>query len=133
MKKRNMILAGLVLCALHATQSRAAETGDLPFFPSMPKLEYAFDAALMADMLTTADIHNHPPLIETNPILGQHPSAGKIAAYGAGVAVFHALITYELVSQGVPSPIVTAWEAVSIGVELGYTGHNLSLGCKLRF
>lgn len=118
---------------LVASQAHCAETGDAPFFPSMPKLEYAFDAALAADMLTTADIHNHPPLVETNPLLGTHPSAAKIAAYGAGAAIFHALITYELVSQDVPKPIVTAWEVLSIGVELGYTGHNLKLGCRFKF
>lgn len=132
MKKRNVFLSAVILLAMHATQSRAAETGELPFFPAMPKLEWAFDAALAADMLTTADIHRHN-LVETNFVLGQHPSTAKIAAYGAGVAIFHALITYELVSQDVPKPLITAWEAVSIGIEVGYTGHNLSLGCKLRF
>jgi hypothetical protein len=103
------------------------------FISTQPALEFVFDAALAADMLTTADIKNHPPLVETNPILGQHPSDGKIAAYGAGVALLHAAITYEMVSNDVPKPLVTAWELIGIAVEAGYTARNYRLGLRVKF
>lgn len=132
------IFAFLLLAVLLCKQSKADEHyGN--FITTQPPLEFVFDAALTADMLTTADIKNTRykntglPYVETNPILGQHPGTGKIAAYGAGVALIHAAITYEMVSQDVPKPIIYAWELLSIGVELGYTAHNLSVGCKVRF
>lgn len=103
------------------------------FVSTQPALEFVFDAALTADMLTTAQIKNQHYYVETNPILGQHPSDGKIAAYGAGCALLHAAITYELVSQDVPKPIIYAWELLSIGVETGYVVHNYKLGLKVRF
>jgi hypothetical protein len=126
------LFAVLLLLLSIAARSKADENyGN--FITTQPKLEFVFDAALAADMLTTADIKNHPPLIETNPLLGQHPSDGKIAAYGLGVAALHAAITYEMVSQGVPKPIVTAWELIGIVVEAGYTAHNYRLGMRIKF
>lgn len=131
MKTRNLILASLVLCGLHAT-ARSAETGDLPFFPSMPKLEYVYDVAMTVDMLQTLNIR-HGNFRETNAMLGERPGAGRVAAYGLGCIALHALVTYELVSQGVPRPIVTAWEIVSIGYEGQAIAHNYSIGLKMRF
>ena len=103
-----------------------------PFFKTLPKSEWAFTAAIAADMLTTYDIRHHKALDETNAILGPHPSGTTIAAYGLSCAVLHSLITYELVSQNVPAPIVNAWEYITIGVEVGYVVHNYSLGLRIR-
>src|SRR5260370_1342871 len=90
------VFATLLLLLSIASRSKADENyGN--FITTQPKLEFVFDAALMADMLTTAQIKNHPPLVETNPLLGQHPSDAKIAAYGLGAAALHAAITYEMV------------------------------------
>lgn len=130
--KTGAAFAVLLLIMVLCKQAKADEHyGN--FVTTQPALEFVFDAALTADMLTTAQIHNHPPLIETNPILGQHPSTGKIALYGLGVATLHAAITYEMISQDVPKPIITAWELLSIGVEVGYTAHNYSLGVRMKF
>jgi hypothetical protein len=93
----------------------------------LPPAEYVFDAALAADMLTTADIHNHARLYETNPILGRHPSEARIAIYGATSALAHAGVTLLL-----PRRFVEAWEALSIGVEVGYVAHNYHLGLRLK-
>lgn len=123
----SFLLLAVVLCK----QAKADEHyGN--FITTQPPLEFVFDAALTADMLTTADIHN-TKWVETNPLLGEHPSAGKIAAYGAGVALIHAAITYEMVSNDVPKPIIYVWELIGIGVEVSYTAHNYRLGCKMRF
>jgi hypothetical protein len=98
-----------------------------------PATELLFDVALAADMATTADIKNHPGIHETNPILGAHPSDGKIAAYGACAGLIHAAITYEMVEHHAPGFIVQAWEFLGTAVEVGYAEHNRRLGLKLRF
>jgi hypothetical protein len=121
------LLAGF-LCA----NAKADDSHYGNFITTQPKLEFVFDAALMADMMTTADIKN-TDLVETNPILGQRPSDAKIAAYGLTMAGLHAAITYEMVSNDVPRGIITAWELVSIGVEAGYVAHNYHLGLRIKF
>ncbi len=105
------------------------------FFTSQPKLEYVFDAALLADMLTTNDIHYFPAnkMVEYNPLLGSRPGPGAVAAYGLTAAALHAAITYELVSQNAPSQLITVWEALSIGVEAGFVAHNYSVGLRVKF
>jgi hypothetical protein len=144
------IVLALFMCAnAHADDSHYGN-----FITTQPKLEFVFDAALMADIMTTADIKNHPQqcspamaningtgqqsvcsggLVETNPILGAHPSDAKIAAYGLTMAGLHAAITYEMVSNDVPRAIINAWELVSIGVEAGYVARNYRLGLRVRF
>jgi hypothetical protein len=116
------VLLLVVLCS----RAKATET---------PASEFVFDAALAADMLTTADIKNHPAsqVIETNPLLGQRPSDAKIAAYGAIMAGLHYGITRELVNQDVPSVVVQTWEWVGIFVEAGYVAHNYHLGLRVKF
>lgn len=104
-----------------------------PYWKSMPKSEYVFFAAEAADMLTTLDIKNHPELRETNPILGDHPSDGKVISMCVGAALIHSAITYEFVDNNVPKPIIRAWEYISIGVETGFAVHNYSLGLRFRF
>jgi hypothetical protein len=126
------LLAFLLLAVLLCHRAKADDSyGN--FFTSQPKLEFVFDAALAADMLTTADIKNHPGLVETNPILGQHPSDAKIAGYGLAAAGLHAAVTYELVSQGVPRAIINTWELLGIGIETGYVAHNYKLGLRIKF
>jgi hypothetical protein len=129
----SMVIAALVGILLMVTQCARADEHYGNFVTTQPVEEFVFDAALAADMLTTADIKNHPNLIETNPILGQHPSDAKIAMYGASAALLHAAVTYELVSQDVPKPVIRVWEYLSIGVEVGYVTHNYKIGLKMRF
>jgi hypothetical protein len=128
-------LWALILWAALSTCSHAGTVEDEngnKVYTSMPKLEYVFDAALAADMLTTLDIKNHPGKIEeTNAILGKHPSDAKVITYGLACGAVHALITREMVNGHVPSVIVNVWEALSIGVEARAAGNNYRLG--LRF
>jgi hypothetical protein len=124
--------AALLLLGFLCANAKADDSHYGNFFTTQPKLEFVFDGALMADMMTTADIKN-TNLVETNPILGAHPSDAKIAAYGLAAAGLHAAITYEMVSNDVPRGIITAWELVSIGVETGYVAHNYRLGLRIKF
>lgn len=107
---------------------------ELPnFWRAMPKAEWLFDAALAADMLTTYDIRRHPELEEKNVLLGAHPNGAQIAGYGLLMAGLHAAITYELVREDVPTPVVAVWELVTIGIETAYTVNNYRLGLRCRF
>ena len=132
-----VLIATAILIATAFVQSAfAADVTDEEhygnFITSQPELEFVFDTLLTLDMLQTANI-KHTQYVETNPLLGERPSDAKIAAYGASVALLHAAITYEMVSQNVPKPIITAWEFIGTGIEAGYVGHNYKFGVKVRF
>jgi len=98
-----------------------------------PVTEWVYQGAAFADMLTTLDISRHPNLVEENPLMGQHPSDGKVLGYFAATGVLHYLVTRELVRENVPAPIVQTWEALGIGLEVGLVAHNYSIGLRARF
>jgi hypothetical protein len=99
-----------------------------------PVTEWVYQGASFADMLTTIDIAKHPKqYYEFNPILGEHPSEGRVIGYFTTTHVLHYLITRELVRENVPAPIVQTWEALGIGLEVGLVAHNYSIGLRARF
>ena len=98
-----------------------------------PVTEWVYQGAAFADMLTTLDISRHPNLVEENPLMGQHPSDGKVLGYFAATGVLHYLVTRELVRENVPAPIVQTWEALGIGLEVGMVAHNYQIGLRARF
>ncbi len=104
-----------------------------PFWSSMPKLEYGFYVAELADISTTLDIKHHPGYYEQNPLLGRHPSDARVIAEGGIAALIHSAITYEMVDQNVPKPIINTWEIISIGVETGFAAHNLHIGLHFSY
>jgi hypothetical protein len=97
------------------------------------KTEFVYWAAATADMLTSLDIKHHPALMETNPLLGEHPSDAKIIGYFAATDVLHLLITRELVGEGVPEPIIATWQVLTIGMEGAYAAHNFKIGLRFSF
>lgn len=103
-----------------------------PFLKTLPPSEYAFFVAEAADMLTTLDIKYHPNLIEENPILGNHPSDGKIIGWCFIAAGAHAAITYSLIDGGAPDWLVKTWTWGGTFVEAGFAIHNYSLGLRFR-
>lgn len=104
-----------------------------PYWKSMPQEEYAFFVAEAADCWTTLDIKNHADMEEANPILGKHPSDGRIIGMCVGAGLLHSAITYELIDGGAPRGLIKAWEYVTIAVESGFAAHNYSLGLRFRF
>jgi hypothetical protein len=126
------ILAIVIIGVMHVTCSHAQTTMDPStgntVFTKMPYDEYLFDLALSADMLQSLQIHQHPNFIETNALLGSHPSEGQIIGYFVGVGTLHWLSTHEMVREHVPSSFIHAWEAGTIGLEMAYVKHNASLG-----
>lgn len=124
------VLAVLALVMYLCASAKADETIDR----STPNLEWVYDVAATADMLTTLDIrHHHPELVENNVVLGEHPSDAKVIGWFVGTDALHWAITRELVNGDVPRPLINAWECVSIGIEAGFAARNYSLGLRMKF
>ena len=120
----------IACCTLAAKCAMADEP--LSSEKPIPPLEWAYQGAAIADMMTTLDIKNHPNLQEENVILGPHPSDGKVLAYFAATGGLHYLITRELVNGNAPKPLVSAWELISTSFEISYAAHNYSLGLRFK-
>jgi hypothetical protein len=118
-----------LLVAFLCSQAKADDTNPNA---KTPVTEWVYQGAAFADMLTTLDIAKHPNLVEENPLMGQHPSDGKVLGYFAATGVLHYLVTRELVRENVPAPIVQTWEALGIGLEVGMVAHNYSIGLRVR-
>ena len=90
-------------------------------------LELVFQAVLYADYRQTRVIAENPDKwIETNPILGDHPSKQRVRNYFIGAAIAHTGIT-ALLPQG---PYRTLWQVLSIGWEAGMVSANYRIGIK---
>ena len=69
---------------------------------------------------------------EQNFVLGCHPHQDKVDAYFLTAGVAHAWIASSVLSDEWKE-----WRApfqhVTIGFEVGYVGHNLSIGVEIKF
>lgn len=65
---------------------------------------------------------------EQNPILGKHPSVGRVNAYSALTSVAH----YG-VSQWLSPANRRIWQSVTIGFAAGTVAHNYHIGVKVDF
>jgi hypothetical protein len=128
-----LLFSAPALADSSAQDAPACQQWCKPFWKSLPKEEYVYFAAASLDMLTTMDIKHHPEYEESNIFLGKHPSDAKILGWFVLTDLLHAGITYELVDNDVPKPIIKAWEYISIGVETGYAVHNYRLGLRFSF
>jgi hypothetical protein len=81
------------------------------------------------DWMQTRKIANNPDEYhENNPILGSHPSTGKVDAYFAASIAAHTAIAMAL------PPEYRKWfQYVSIGVEAGVVASNFSIGLGVGF
>lgn len=91
--------------------------------------QIASSALIVADWAQTREIAKHPERWrETNLILGEHPSRGKVNAYFAACLVGNAAIAYAL-----PAPYRRWWQIATVVVEAGYVAHNYHLGIRVSF
>lgn len=67
-------------------------------------------------------------LMETNPILGEHPSRGEINTYFATTLVLHTAVAYYL-----PPTYRRVWQSVWVGIESGVVARNARMGVSLSF
>lgn len=65
---------------------------------------------------------------EINPLLGQHPSVGRVNTYFVLSSLAHIAV-----SNALPETWRAAWQYVTIGVEAGVVARNDSLGIAVNF
>ena len=91
-------------------------------------LEAAYMLVTAADMAQTLQIKDHPGMIETNPLMGEHPTDGRIYSHFATCAVLHVLAVDLL-----PSKYRGMFQMLGIGFESAVVYHNNTLGLNVRF
>jgi len=89
----------------------------------LPKLEYAWQALNVIDAVETAHCLDKGTCEEMNPIIGKHPSTGKLIAYKAGMGVMHYAVT-RLLQDHAPK-WVRIWEIASVTVQGGVVAANM--------
>src|SRR6266702_7659586 len=105
----------------------------LPAAPEWSKAdvgrELAFGTLLAIDWAQTREIAAHPELYyEHNPILGEHPSSGRVDAYMLAAGALHFGIANWL-----PGDWRAAWQWGGIVIEAGAVGHNYMIGIRAPF
>lgn len=81
------------------------------------------------DWLQTRNIARNPDkYYETNPILGQHPSVGRVNVYFASMMLAHIGIVTAL-----PNKYRAAFQFTSIVYEVNYVAGNYRLGISAKF
>ena len=65
---------------------------------------------------------------EINPLLGDHPSIGRVNAYFLACGITHALITAALPARWRPY-----WQGAGIVLEVSFVAHNAALGVHFDF
>ena len=92
-------------------------------------LESTWMALHFVDWRQTVHVAKHPQEFEEmNPILGRHPSVGRVNLYMAAGMVLHPLVSYVL-----PQPYKKWWQYVTIGLSGGCVVNNFTIGVKMSF
>jgi len=92
-------------------------------------LEAVWQVGHVADWMQTRQVAKHPAQWEElNPILGKHPSVGKVDTYMLGAALAHYGISYAL-----PKEYRGIWQYISITVKYGVVGYNSAIGVSVKW
>jgi len=109
----------LVACPAHADEWTKEDT----------YREAAYLALHVADWGQTLEVANHPDEYhETNPVLGSHPSRGRVNAYFIATGILHPVVSYVL-----PRPYRELWQYGTIGIEIICVGNNAAIGVGFGF
>lgn len=122
--KSALIIVLLVVIAspVRAENKRSWTAGDTI-------LQLTFSAVHAMDWSQTLYIARNPCTDhETNPVLGEHPSKGRVNSYFASTLVLHTAISYVL-----PKPYRTIWQVVWIGGQAVTVKRNIDVGIKIHF
>lgn len=77
----------------------------------------------------TRNIANNPKqYYEINPVIGEHPTTGRVNGYFLATALLHTGIAYVL-----PADWRKSFQYVTIVIEAGVTNRNRNLGVKIDF
>jgi len=111
-----------LLCCIFATSLQANEWRD-----EDNDREIVYMAFHAIDWAQTIQIAANPVKYhEQNPIMGRQPNTAQVNTYFAITAAAHVAISYVL-----PNDWRTAWQYITIGVEVEAIRNNLSLGIKI--
>ena len=80
-----------------------------------------------ADWMQTRQIAKDPAYYEYNPILGNHPSMGKVNRYFAAIEAGTVALNLTL-----PKEYAHGLNLASIGFETAVVGHNLHIGLRIK-
>jgi len=90
--------------------------------------EIAFEALHLIDWGQTLDIENHDGMYEWNPLMGRHPSRGRVNLVMGAIAVVHPVITWAI-----PSEYRWWWIGGSSAASAWAVVHNDRLGLNINF
>lgn len=91
--------------------------------------EIASESLLFIDYSQTYNIANTPDrFYEHNPILGRHPSIGRVNLYFISSMILHPIISYIL-----PSKVRPYFQYITIGIETSCIANNMRVGIGMRF
>ncbi len=96
------------------------------------RLETTYQLLHAADVVQTLQLHNHPELREANPLLGDHPTQGKIGAFYLISAYGHAYTT-DALDAHVPRWACRTWQALTLVDAAEAVRHNYQLGLRFGF
>lgn len=91
--------------------------------------ELVFQALLIADWKQTRQIARQPErYFERNPILGRHPSEGRVNSYMLTAGVLHWVISEKLSPKW-----RERWQLVSLHIQANVVYQNYEIGLGLGF
>lgn len=115
----SLILLGLANVAVAHDEWTADDT----------KRQVAYYVLHTVDWGQTRDIAKNPKMFhELNPIIGEHPTIGRVNGYFVTTALIHTGIAYIL-----PAEWRKGFQYVTIGVEAGVTSMNYKTGIRVNF
>jgi len=88
----------------------------------LPDEEWVYQGLHAVDAIQTREALDHG-CVERNPMLGRHPSTGRLVGVWAATSAAHAGVTMAL--QDHAPRAVKLWEIASIGVGAGVIAWNL--------
>ena len=86
----------------------------------------AYMALHLIDWMQTSKMASDDMYFETNPLLGRHPSTGKINTYFAATLVFNYVVARTLQTK-----YRNTWQSFWLGVKTTYVGHNYQIGVRV--
>lgn len=117
--RKLIVIIGLLIAAQSASASdwTKADTTRQLIFTGLQIIDWAQTRQALDD-----------GYIETNPLLGERPSARRIDGHSAFTTIANALISYAL-----PPDYRHVWQYVMIGMQASTVVRNYSIGVRITF
>lgn len=125
-------LIALTIALIFSAPLRSAEPSSRDWTRTDTLLASVYVAAQFADWNQTRQICRYPALHESNPMLGDHPSAGAINRHFLKTTILDLAIAY-LLKKTCPPWVSRAWLAANIAIEIDCIRANYRNGIKIQF